>query len=183
MNSAIDISNVVLKTERLIIRPWKLSDLNDFYDYCKVDGVGQWAGWYPHKNKEESLVILNSFINNKNTFCLEYEGKAIGSIGIEKYNEELYDEFSALHGRELGFVLSKDYWGKGLMTEAVKKVIIFIFKEADLDFIACGHYKDNIASARVQSKAGFSFYREYRRKRLDGTDTVGIANIMFNNLR
>ena len=106
MNSAIDISNVVLKTERLIIRPWKLSDLNDFYDYCKVDGVGQWAGWYPHKNKEESLVILNSFINNKNTFCLEYEGKAIGSIGIEKYNEELYDEFSALHGRELGFVLS-----------------------------------------------------------------------------
>ena len=123
MNSAIDISNVVLKTERLIIRPWKLSDLNDFYDYCKVDGVGQWAGWYPHKNKEESLVILNSFINNKNTFCLEYEGKAIGSIGIEKYNEELYDEFSALHGRELGFVLSKDYWGKGLMTEAVKKVI------------------------------------------------------------
>ena len=36
MNSAIDISNVVLKTERLIIRPWKLSDLNDFYDYCKV---------------------------------------------------------------------------------------------------------------------------------------------------
>ena len=106
MNSAIDISNVVLKTERLIIRPWKLSDLNDFYDYCKVDGVGQWAGWYPHKNKEESLVILNSFINNKNTFCLEYEGKAIGSIGIEKYNEELYDEFSALRGRELGFVLS-----------------------------------------------------------------------------
>ena len=45
MNSAIDISNVVLKTERLIIRPWKLSDLNDFYDYCKVDGVGQWAGF------------------------------------------------------------------------------------------------------------------------------------------
>ena len=68
MNSAIDISNVVLKTERLIIRPWKLSDLNDFYDYCKVDGVGQWAGWYPHKNKEESLVILNSFINNKKYF-------------------------------------------------------------------------------------------------------------------
>ena len=64
MNSVVDISNVVLKTERLIIRPWKLSDLNDFYDYCKVDGVGQWAGWYPHKNKEESLVILNSFINN-----------------------------------------------------------------------------------------------------------------------
>ena len=69
------------------------------------------------------------------------------------------------------------------MTEAVKKVIIYLFKETDLDFIACGHYKDNIASARVQSKAGFSFYREYRRKRLDGTDTVGIANIMFNNLR
>ena len=85
MNSAIDISNVVLKTERLIIRPWKLSDLNDFYDYCKVDGVGQWAGWYPHKNKEESLVILNSFINNKNTFILLLT-TVVSSDLITEYN-------------------------------------------------------------------------------------------------
>lgn len=183
MNSEIDISDVILKTERLIIRPWKLSDLDDFYEYCKVDGVGQRAGWYPHKSKDESLIILNNFIKNKITFCLDYEGKAVGSIGIEKYDEELYAEFNKLKGRELGFVLAKDYWGQGLMTEAVNEVINYLFKEVNLDFITCRHYKDNIRSARVQSKTGFRFYKEYSRKTLEGEDVAGIANIMFNNLR
>ena len=55
MNVRIDISNVVLKTNRLILRPWTIEDLDDFYEYAKVDGVGQMAGWYPHKNKEETI--------------------------------------------------------------------------------------------------------------------------------
>ena len=54
MNAEIDITCVVLKTSRLLLRPWKMSDLDDFYEYAKVDGVGQMAGWLPHKNKEES---------------------------------------------------------------------------------------------------------------------------------
>ena len=51
MNPEIDISNVILKTERLLIRPWRQSDLDDFYSYASVDGVGQMAGWKPHKSK------------------------------------------------------------------------------------------------------------------------------------
>ena len=43
MNPEIDISNVILKTERLLIRPWRQSDLDDFYSYASVDGVGQMA--------------------------------------------------------------------------------------------------------------------------------------------
>ena len=48
MNKPIDISNVIIQTERLILRPWKEADLNDFYEYASVDGVGQMAGWVPH---------------------------------------------------------------------------------------------------------------------------------------
>ena len=44
MNKPIDISNVVLETERLKLRPWKESDLEDFFEYASVDGVGQMAG-------------------------------------------------------------------------------------------------------------------------------------------
>ncbi len=54
MNKEIDISNVTLKTERLLLRPWRLTDLDDFYEYASVDGVGQMAGWIPHENKEKS---------------------------------------------------------------------------------------------------------------------------------
>ena len=123
MNKNIDISNVILKTQRMILRPWKDTDLNDFYEYAKVDGVGQLAGWTPHKNIEESKRILDIFIEGKKTFAIEYRGKVIGSLGIECYNEENYPEFNALQGREIGYVLSKDFWGQGIMPEAVKAVI------------------------------------------------------------
>ena len=88
MNAAIDISKVILTTERLILRPWQLTDADDLYEYASVDGVGQMAGWKPHENKEESLEIVRHFIDGKKTFALEYEGKVIGSLGIERYDEE-----------------------------------------------------------------------------------------------
>lgn len=41
MNAPIDISSITLKTPRLTLRPWRQSDLEDFYEYASVDGVGQ----------------------------------------------------------------------------------------------------------------------------------------------
>lgn len=155
MNAAIDISNVVIKTERLTLRPWEVGDLQDLYEYASVDGVGQMAGWLPHKSVEESRQILDMFISEKKTFALEYNGKVIGSIGVEKYNENELPEYADKLGREIGYVLSKDYWGRGLMPEAVKAVIKYLFEEVKVDFIACGHFTDNYQSMRAQEKCGF----------------------------
>ena len=113
MNAPIDISAVVLQTERLTLRPWRETDLEDFYAYASVDGVGQMAGWTPHKDKGESQAILSHFIAGKHTFALEHRGRVIGSLGIEKYNEAHYPELENLRGREIGYVLSKAYWGRG----------------------------------------------------------------------
>ena len=85
MNAAIDISNVTLRTERLLLRPWRLTDLDDFYAYASVDGVGQMAGWKPHGSRKESRAVLDCFIENKRTFALQYEGRVVGSVGIEQY--------------------------------------------------------------------------------------------------
>ena len=106
MNAEIDISNVVLRTERLILRPWRESDLDDFFGYASVDGVGEIAGWSHHKTIEETQAVLTAFISGKKTFAIERGGKVIGSLGIEKYDEEKLPEFSDKSGRELGFVLS-----------------------------------------------------------------------------
>lgn len=48
MNASINISNVCLKTPRLTLRPFVLSDLENFYQYAKVPGVGEMAGWSHH---------------------------------------------------------------------------------------------------------------------------------------
>ena len=160
MNKPIDITNVVIKTDRLTLRPWKESDLNDFYEYASVDGVGQMAGWLPHKSIEESKEVLSHFINGKKTFALEYNGKVIGSLGVEKYDKESNPELAELQGREIGYVLSKDYWGQGLMPEAVKAVIAWLFDTVKLDFIMIGHFDWNNQSRRVIEKCGFQYLKQ-----------------------
>ena len=160
MNKEIDVTGRTIKTERLTLRPFCQDDLDDFYEYAKVDGVGQMCGWLPHKNLEESKDILDIFIAGKNQFALVYNNKVVGSIGIEKYNEKELDEFSSLKGREVGYVLSKDYWGQGLMSEAIKGVVKYLFEEVKLDFIAGSFFKRNIRSKRVQEKNGFKFYKD-----------------------
>ena len=69
MNAPIDLSNVVLHTERLTLRPWRQEDLEDFFAYASVDGVGQMAGWKPHESIEESQIILDKFIAGRKTFA------------------------------------------------------------------------------------------------------------------
>ena len=65
MNAYIDISDTVIKTERLTLRPWKNSDLDDFFEYASVPKVGEAAGLPHHKTKEESKMILDRFIREK----------------------------------------------------------------------------------------------------------------------
>ncbi len=157
MNAHIDITGITLKTERLTLRPWRQEDLADFYEYARVDGVGQMAGWLPHENTETTKMVLDSFIAGKKTFALEYEGKVIGSLGIETYKEENRPELCCQRGRALGYVLSKDYWGQGLMPEAVKAVIEYLFNAVRLDFILISHFKWNNQSRRVIEKSGFTY--------------------------
>ena len=117
------------------------------------------AGWSPHKDIEESRAILQCLIEGKNQFALELNGKVIGSLGVEKYNEKELPEFNDKLGRELGFVLSKKYWGRGLMPEAVQAVIKYLFETVGLDFIVCGHFVENLQSQRAHEKCGFRHYK------------------------
>ena len=180
MNKYIDITNVVLKTERLTLRPWRESDLSDFYEYARVDGVGQMAGWTPHRNMEESKEILSHFVEGRHDFALEYQGKVIGSLGVKEYNEKNYPELAALQGRELGYTLSKDYWGRGLMPEAVKAVVDWLFNEQKLDFIIVGHFDWNGQSKRVAQKCGFQYVKTTEFETRYGTMETCLEYIQYN---
>ena len=181
MNAPIDISKATLITKRLVLRPWKQDDLDDFFEYASVDGVGQMAGWKPHENKQETQKILDSFIEHKKTFALEYQGKVIGSLGIELYNEERFPEFADLKCREIGYVLSKAYWGNGFMPEAVNEVLRYLFEDAGLDVIFCGHFLSNHQSARVQEKCGFRHYAYGKYETKFGTVEDDELNILTKN--
>lgn len=178
MNIDVDITGTVIKTKRLTLREWRESDLDDFFEYASVDGVGQMAGWMPHENKEKSKEILNHFIENRNVFCIEYNGKAIGSIGIERYDEKEFPELADRKGREIGFVLSKDYWGQGIMPEAVKAVAEYCFDVLGVDFLLCGYFEGNHQSARVQEKCGFKHLKTANMATRMGVVRPTVMNIL-----
>ena len=162
MNAEINISNVILETDRLILRAWEITDLDDFFEYASVEGVGEKAGWEHHKSKDKSLEILKMFIEEKKVFAivLKENQKVIGSIGIEELSEELDKDLDNLLGRELGYVLNKDYWNKGIMKEAVSKVVDYCFNTLKLNFLMASYFNYNIASKRVLENLNFKFYKD-----------------------
>lgn len=186
MNAYFDVTGIIIETERLLLRPWKESDLDDFYDYAFVEGVGERAGWKHHENKEQSAKILKHFIEEKRTFAIVHkqDRKAIGSLGVEFYElEDKFSEFADYKGRKIGFVLNKDYWNQGLMSEAVKAVCSYLFEQLDYDFLLCSHFDYNVQSARVQEKCGFLPYRKLVFDTAMGTKEPGILRLLVNPKR
>ena len=164
MDIQIDITDTVLETRRLILRPWEESDLEDFYAYASVEGVGEMAGWRHHESIEVSRSILEDFMSHKNVFALVHResGRAIGSLGLHPSWANEDEAYRDLKVKEMGYVLSREYWGQGLMPEAVRAVIGFCFDTCGLDALTVGHFSVNGQSKRVIEKCGFQFVKESR---------------------
>ena len=166
MNAEIDLGNMTLRTERLLLRPWRPEDLEDLFAYASLDAVMRNLGQYPYADLEAARAALERFMEGRKTFAIEYGGRAVGSLGIERYSETAYPELADLSCRELSFALSPACWGMGLMPEAVREVLRYLFEDAGLDAVLCGHFVSNAQSARVQEKCGFRHfaYRKYTTK-------------------
>ena len=183
MNSNFKLNGLTIETDRLILRPFSNSDLDDLYEYASVEGVGEMAGWSHHESKEKSKEVLDTFILEDKVFAIFHKDscKVVGALYVEKYGlEDKLTEFDGYLGRELGFVLSKDYWNKGLATEAVTAVISYLFNSMNLDFLICGHYNFNTQSKRVQEKCGFKPYRKLKMDTRFGTTEDGTLRLLIN---
>jgi len=170
----IDTTNIKIETDRLILRAWTQDDLQDFYNYSSVPGVGEAAGWFHHESIEHSQQILGMFLKSKETLALYHkkDKKVIGSAGLHATSWASADErFKYLKSAEIGYVLSKAYWGKGLMTEAARALIAYTFDNLGVELMVCSHFIENNNSRRVIEKCGFSFVEngEYYSSQMDKT--------------
>ena len=167
----------MLETERLIIRPIKIEDVNDIFEYATDEETGPKAGWTPHKNIEETIKIVNMWLSPNHTeqiFAVIYkqDNKVIGTLGVTHLNIHKKDEKNFIANNlisdgksvfEIGYTLSKKYWGKGLGTEALKVMINHLFNTSDADVILALHYESNTASKRVQEKNNMLVLGKYDR--------------------
>lgn len=167
-----------LSTNRLVLRAFTMEDLADFYEYCKDPDTGIHAGWKPHESIEESRDILHHFIEEREVWaiCEKQSGKVIGSIGLHRDSKRRRN-FNQC--RMMGYVLSKAYWGQGLMTEAAKEVLRHAFEDLKLEMVTISHFSYNQRSARVIEKLGFHREGVLRKAflRYDGSllDDVGYS--------
>ncbi len=148
---------MILKTDRLILRPWEESDAEDLYKIASDPDVGPIAGWPPHQSMDESLDIIKNVLNGAEAYaiCLKEDGKAIGAIELKLNGHtdltERDDEC------ELGYWLGKPFWGQGIMPEAARDIIRHGFEDLGMTKIWCGYYEGNNKSKRVQEKVGFRY--------------------------
>lgn len=156
-----------LETERLILRTWNFEDAEDMFAYASTPKVGPMAGWKPHENLEETRGVIEMILTEDEVWALELKEnhKVIGSLGLHKSKKAGLE-----YDRELGYVLSEDYWGQGLAVEAAKRSIQFAFEELQIDTLLVSHFDFNTQSKRVIEKLGFCYQTHIAKcgKRYDG---------------
>lgn len=158
-----------LETPQLILRDWAEEDAKDLYRYAADPEVGPAAGWKPHENVEESRKIAKMFIREGDVWALEEKasGRVIGSLGLHKDKKR-----PGVPGvKMVGYVLAKEFWGQGRMTEAVKEAMRYAFEEEGLRMLTVYHFPWNDRSRRVIEKCGFRKEGTLRESfvRFDGT--------------
>ncbi len=151
-----------LETDRIYLRHFQEEDLQDFFDYSKVPGVGEKAGWNHHETIEDSRMILyKNLIPNPDDYAIvdKKTGKVIGSFGLHLSSTRVSNDFPEEKVKELGYVLAKNYWGQGIMTEILSAALIKWTEERKCDVLTAIVFSDNKESAHVLEKCGFRHYR------------------------
>lgn len=169
-----------IKTERLLLRSWKLEDAKSMYNYCKNPEVGLPAGWAPHKSIEDSKVIISHFLDHHPycfAICLNDDIlNPIGSIEL-KINSDLAN---GKEEAEIGYWLGAPHWGNGYMPEAARALIDYGFNILGFNIIWGGYYEGNFKSKRVQEKLGFKLHHKSENIKCCGLDEyrTGYVNIL-----
>lgn len=156
MQTFIDVFSHLptLNTPRLILRPVRMADAEDLFEYSRDPEVARHVLWDAHRSIHQTRDYIRYLIRQyrnaaPGTFAivLRETGKVIGTIGFMWVQT---DNRSA----EVGYSLSRAYWNRGIMSEALREVVNFGFLELRLNRIEAQHECANPASGRVMIHAG-----------------------------
>ena len=139
------------------IRKWKLSDAKDLavaLSNRKIQDNLRDGLPYPYTEQDGADYISSMLSANENdtfAFAITVDNKVVGSIGV--FRQENIHRQTA----ELGYCIAEEYWGKGIMTDAVKQICKYVFDKSDIIRIYAEPFAYNTASCRVLEKAGFQY--------------------------
>lgn len=154
-----------LETERLILRPFVMEDAEAMYRNWACDPeVTKFLSWPAYKSVDTAHTILADWTQQyKDTTFYQWAielkelGEPIGSISVVNQDDRV-------DMVEIGFCIGKPWWGQGIMTEAMKAVMAYLFEQVGVQRIEAGHDPNNPASGAVQRKCGLQYEGTFRRR-------------------
>lgn len=148
----------ILETERLLLRPVELSDAQNIFQYAKDPIATQYVTWEPHQGPADSENFIKTFVHPN--YCA---GVLTYAICLKDNPQEMLGDVSAFFVSrpnkvmELGTILRRDHWGKGIVVEALKRLIEHCWQTQDVVRIQSRCFKENKQSFRMMEKLGMKY--------------------------
>lgn len=169
-----------IETKRLILRRFTLEDAEDMFNgWCNDPEVSRYLTWPPHGNVEVTRNILKDWISNYENgdyfnwaMELKETGKIVGNISVVKIREEIASA-------DIGYCMSRAYWGQGFMPEALKAVMGYLFEVVGMNRVAASHDVKNPKSGRVMEKAGMKLEGTLRQA---GLNMQGVCDEVWHSM-
>ena len=146
-----------LTTPRLTLRRMLVADTDDMYEYACRQDVTKYLTWRPHPDRDYTREYLQ-YLGSRYAAGMFYDWaviyepdcKMVGTCGFTSFN-------CSSDSAEVGYVLNPEYWGKGIATEALSRVLEFGFENMGLHRIEARFIQENERSRRVMEKVGMTF--------------------------
>jgi RimJ/RimL family protein N-acetyltransferase len=150
----------VVETRRLLLRAPGAQDIPAIARMANDHDIARMTKRMPHpfgQGDAEDFVIAVAAQNpaKANTFVIEHEDHGVvGVLGMFEDEDRV---------PETGYWIGRDFWGRGLATEALEGALVWASKRWKRRALVAGHFADNPASGRVLEKAGFLYTGETRK--------------------
>ncbi len=158
--------NLILETERLLLRPLELSDAKALFELNKNPNVHKYLWQKPEVSIDESIKVIEyvqrQYAENKigrYATILKETNEFIGWTGIKFVNDHVENGNTNFY--DYGYRLNEKFWNKGYATEATKFWLDYGFKEMEIDKMNAYTHAENGASNRVLSKCGMKLMEDY----------------------
>jgi ribosomal-protein-alanine N-acetyltransferase len=136
------------------LRPWTMKDLESLLRYADNFNIARnMADVFPHPYTREKGIAFLEMVTSAtppHILAIEVAGEAVGGIGIHPQHD-IYRK-----NAEMGYWLAEPYWGKGIMTEAIRQLVGYAFDNWDITRIYARPFGYNLGSQRALEKAGFT---------------------------
>lgn len=135
------------------LRPFQKIDLDDLVNFANNPNIAKFmTDQFPHPYQKEhgqAFIEYATKYNPIHIFAIDIYGKASGGIGIHPQTD------IQSKNAELGYWLAEPFWGKGIITEAIRKMVDYGFQTFDINRIFARPFGSNKGSQKALEKAGF----------------------------